>query len=71
MEQDFTVLNTFNLQGFLVACRAAGVKLSKEEEGETPDGYISLSAGVLSVHLTEESTEKMNIITAKVTEFNI
>jgi hypothetical protein len=70
MENTFNIHADFDIEGFVTACRLAGVKLDKLTEEEERDGYFVLNPGQLLVGLYVEDQTKMDIVTAKVAEFN-
>ena len=63
MTREFSVKADFSIPKFLTDCRTAGVKLSRETEGEEVDGCYELSQNILRVYLTLESLEKMAAVT--------
>jgi hypothetical protein len=70
MTQDYDIKDTFDLDGFLAACEAAGVHLSIPTPGIERDGYFTKVKDKLSVTLYAADEAKMAIVATKVAEFN-
>jgi len=54
MDFTYVIKNTFNLQGFLTATRADGIKLQATIEDPSLNGYIDAVNGLMVVHLFSE-----------------
>lgn len=66
----YPIKSTFNLDGFLRACRTLGIKLYSETDGEVLDGGIETSLGILTVSLKTETPEALAIVEAQIPLFD-
>jgi hypothetical protein len=68
---EFIVKESFDLEGFILECRNAGVKLVKSAPEEIVDGYFEMSSDHLKIILSEVTPEKTLIVANAIAKFNI
>jgi hypothetical protein len=62
MDSAYTIKSTFNLQGFLTATRADGIKLSATLEDPSVNGYIVKTNGTLRVVLFDSDCVEYHFV---------
>ena len=55
----YTIPESFDVSGFLISCKANGIKLYAETETDSPHGYISAGGGKLTVTLYEKAAKAL------------